>query len=121
MFTRMLLTELKVELANPEITIPCDNTQTIRLINGEISQLTTKLRHVDIHNHWLRQEAKNRTINVVYVPSGEMLADGLTKILPANNWPQFLEQLGLVDVKEHMCIEEADPEQIMDMMESLGI
>jgi hypothetical protein len=58
---------------------------------------------------------------VVYIPSDEMLADGLTKILPANNWPQFLEQLGLTDMKEHMSIEEADPEQIMDKMESLGI
>jgi hypothetical protein len=38
--------------------IQCDNKQTIRLISEEISQLTTKLRHVDIYNYWLRQEAE---------------------------------------------------------------
>ena len=52
----MLLNELQIELLDSTITIQCDNTQTIRLINEEISQLQTKLRHVDIHNHWLRQE-----------------------------------------------------------------
>jgi hypothetical protein len=120
MFVRMLLEELRVELTDKTITIQCDNTQTIRLINEEISQLTTKLRHVDIHNHWLRQEAKRKSIKVVYVPSGEMLADGFTKILPANNWPQFLTQVGLVKVKER-GVEEADPEEILEKMERLGI
>ncbi|KAF7570285.1 hypothetical protein PtrM4_102870 [Pyrenophora tritici-repentis] len=116
MFVRMLLEELRVELTEKTITIQCDNTQTIRLINEEISQLTTKLRHVDIHNHWLRQEAKRKSIRVVYVPSGEMLADGFTKTLPANNWPQFLTQVGLVEVKER-DVEEADPEEILEKME----
>ncbi|KAF7564271.1 uncharacterized protein PtrM4_153230 [Pyrenophora tritici-repentis] len=120
MFVRMLLEELRVELTEKTITIQCDNTQTIRLINEEISQLTTKLRHVDIHNHWLRQEAKRKSIRVVYVPSGEMLADGFTKTLPANNWPQFLTQVGLVEVKER-DVEEADPEEILEKMESLVI
>ena len=53
MFIKMLLTELQVKLADPTITIQCNNTQTIQLINEEISKLTTKLRHVNIHNHWL--------------------------------------------------------------------
>ena len=50
----------------------------------------------DIHNHWLRQEVARGVIQVQYVPSSEMLADGFTKVLPANKWAGFLEQLGLV-------------------------
>lgn len=37
-------------------SIQYDNRQTIRLLEEKASKLITKLRHVDIHNHWLRQE-----------------------------------------------------------------
>ena len=36
------------------VQIKCDNQQTLRLINDGIAELRTKLRHVDIHNFWLR-------------------------------------------------------------------
>jgi hypothetical protein len=39
---------------NQKPNIQCDNQQTIRVLI--ISKLITKLRHVDIHKHWLRQE-----------------------------------------------------------------
>ena len=45
-------------------TIECDNKQTIRLIQNDINALQTQLRHVDIHNHWLRQEAKLGNIKI---------------------------------------------------------
>ncbi|KAI1507540.1 polyprotein [Pyrenophora tritici-repentis] len=99
-FTSRLLKELQVNLSNPIITIKCDNTQTIRLVNEDVAKLQTKLRHVDIHNHWLRQEVTRKTIRVEYVPSDNMIADGFTKSLPANKWASFLDQLGLVKRKE---------------------
>jgi len=36
--------------------IYCDNRQTIRLLKQETPKLKTALRHVDIHQSWLRQE-----------------------------------------------------------------
>jgi hypothetical protein len=120
MFIRMLLTELQVQMADQTITIQCDNTQTIRLISEEISQLTTKLRHVDIHNHWLRQEAQSKSIKVIYVESSKMLADGLTKPLPANQWPRFLQQMGLVDMEEQQR-PEADLGWINNRLEALDL
>src|SRR6266567_4471083 len=36
--------------------IYCDNTQTIRLLTKSDAELNTKLQHVNIHYHWLRQE-----------------------------------------------------------------
>ena len=56
LFVSRLLRELQIELDTRAVTIQCDNKQTIRLVNEEISRLHTKLRHVDIHNHWIRQE-----------------------------------------------------------------
>jgi hypothetical protein len=57
-----LLKELTVELDNHRIEIQCDNVQTIRLVTEEITKLQTKLRHVDVHNHWRRQEVSRGRI-----------------------------------------------------------
>ena len=43
-------------LVSDPLTIECDNTQTIRLLVDESTKLQTKLRHVDMHSHWLCQE-----------------------------------------------------------------
>ena len=64
----------------------------------EIAVLQTKLRHVDIHNHWLRQEVQNRKISVEYTESAQMIADGLTKALQNNDFKRFVEHMNLRDV-----------------------
>ena len=121
LFISRLLKELQIELPEDTITIQCDNTQTIRLLTEEVSRLQTKLRHVDIHNHWLRQEVLKRRIRVIYVRSAHMLADGLTKALPANKWEQFLTQLGLVERKGGREKTTAHLEEIQSQIEELEI
>ena len=79
-----------------EATIECDSQQTIRAIVSKSPRFTTKLRHVDIHAHWLRQEVTLGTIAVKWVPSAEIIADGFTKILPIQRHKEFLRLLGLV-------------------------
>ena len=37
-----------------EFTLLCDNMQTVRLLRQDIPKLNTKLRHIDVHQHWLR-------------------------------------------------------------------
>ena len=64
----------------------------------EIAVLQTKLRHVDIHNHWLRQEVQNGTISVEYTESARMMADGLTKALQNNDFSRFVEHMNLRDI-----------------------
>ena len=120
-FISRLLRELQVKLSQSTITIQCDNKQTIRLVTEEISKLQTKLRHVDIHNHWLRQEISSGKITVVYVQSAEMIADGFTKVLPVNKWDNFLRQTGLVEVKDHEVTNEAPLEAIQEQLENLTL
>ena len=43
--------------------------------------MTTKLRHIDIHNHWLRQEVSAGRIGMSFTPSACNAADGFTKAL----------------------------------------
>jgi hypothetical protein len=81
-----------------EIVIKCDNKQTIRLVTAQVPHLVTKLKHIDIQHHWLRQEASKKTIQIEWVPTAEMPADGLTKALPRQKHEIFIKQLGLVDI-----------------------
>jgi hypothetical protein len=37
-----------------KLHIRCDNRQTLRVLKKEMLKLDTKLKHVDIHRHWLR-------------------------------------------------------------------
>lgn len=85
---------------NPEheLSIKCDNAQTINLLSKEDPQLRTKLRHVDIHHHWLRQEVQAQRIAVNWTATAKMPADGLTKILPTQRHAEFIRMLGLVDL-----------------------
>lgn len=98
LFVSRLIKELGVTLDDSRINILCDNQQTIRLVNADITLLQTKLRHVDIHNHWLRQEIQANRIKVSYTSTDNMIADGLTKTLSTQNHQRFVEQIGLVDI-----------------------
>jgi hypothetical protein len=98
LFVSRLLKELLISLDNHRIRIECDNTQTIRLVTEEIAKLQTKLRHIDIHNHWLRQEVQKGRIEVVYTESAQQMADGLTKALTNNAFKSFVKQMNLRDV-----------------------
>jgi hypothetical protein len=98
LFRAMLL-----ELDEP-LAIQCDNRQTIRLICEESAKLQTKLRHVDIHNHWLRQEYASGRIQVNWKETTEMVADGLTKALPKIKFSTFVSQLGIQEIGERLSM-----------------
>jgi hypothetical protein len=99
MFVQRLLNDMSVKLDDNLITLECDNAQTIRLVQSAVTTLQTKLRHVDIHNHWLRQEAQQGRIRVEYMPSNKMIADGLTKALSVDKHQGFVTMLNLVPIQ----------------------
>src|SRR5947207_9561531 len=77
-----------------------DLKQTIRLVNEEMMRIQTALRHIDIHNCWVRQEAKKGSFEVKYLPTNKMPADGLTKALDRGKFGRFVAQLGLTPLPE---------------------
>lgn len=97
-FTSRLLTALQVQIDQP-LQIECDNSQTIRLLTEESNKLSTRLKHIDIHQHWLRQEVQNKRIAIHWVESQKMIADGLTKALPKQKHQEFIKQLFLEDIR----------------------
>jgi hypothetical protein len=92
--------------------ILCDNQQTVGLVQKERPQLTSKLRHVDIHNFWLRQVHRDGKITVQWVPTTDMPADGFTKPLSAEKHSHFVKQLGLVDISSRIDPEYASGEDV---------
>jgi hypothetical protein len=97
------------------LTIYCDNLQTVGVVTKDEDKLFTRLRHVDVHQHWLRQEVTDGRVSVQWKPTNLMPADGLTKILVRQKHVEFLRQLGLRDVKEYLPnaeLENSDPESL---------
>lgn len=96
---RRFFNEIGFKLDQHEQEIYCDNLQTVRLITSTTPKLTTKLKHVDITNMWLKQEINAGNIDIDWVNTNDMLADGLTKPLPAVKHAEFLRQLNMIDTK----------------------
>lgn len=90
---------LKLDLEE-DSTIYCDNQQTIRLLQNCNNKLETKLKHVDIHQMWLRQEVQAQRVKVEWMPTADMVADGFTKELPALKHAAWVKQLGLMDITD---------------------
>lgn len=85
---------------DPEITptLWCDNQQTVSLVSKDSEKLKTKLKHVDIHSNWIRQEVTQGRLLVDWKATNLMPADGFTKCLPRQKHEEFMRQLGIVDM-----------------------
>ena len=53
-------------------------------------RLVTKLKYVDIHSHWLRQEVQAGTIKLEYIKTSLLVVDGFTKELPRQKHEKFI-------------------------------
>lgn len=95
---RHLFSDLELDLEQPEAELQCDNLQTVRLVALDHPIVKTNIRHIHISDLWVRQEHHRGNINVTWVETSRMAADGLTKPLPKSKFEQFIKQLGMEDV-----------------------
>ena len=80
------------------LKIQCDNRQIIRIFIKKIMKFDIKFRHVDIHQHWLRQKMQSKKINVTWMSTTEMSANDLIKHLFKQKHEKFLKQLNLMNI-----------------------
>ena len=71
----------------------------------ESMKLLTKLRHVDIHNHWLCQEYAEWTLLFKWTSTRDMIADGLTKVLSPQRHEAFIKLIKLDDISKWIEVE----------------
>ena len=80
-------------------------------------KLLIKLCHVDIHNHWLRQEYAERRVLFDWTPTRDMIADSLTKALSPQRHEAFVKLIKLDDITQRIELEkrmEALRDQLQD-------
>jgi hypothetical protein len=77
----------------------CDNQQTVGIVTKEQDKLSTKLKHVDIHQSWVRQEVEEHRLHVQWRSTNQMPADSMTKMLPRQKHIEFIQQLHLIDIR----------------------
>ncbi len=72
-----------------KLHIRCDNRQILRVLKKEMLKLDTKLKHVDIHKHWLRQKIQTNSINVNWCSTAEMSINDFIKMLSRHKHEEF--------------------------------
>ena len=77
-----LYSTLDLPLNNP-MPIYCDNQSTIKLIVKPPYMYHAHMKHLSIKEGFIYNNIKSGTINVIYVPTTDNLADFLTKAIPA--------------------------------------
>lgn len=75
------------------MTIKADNQGAIALTKDPRSHSQTK--HIDIQWHFVRDQVETGAVQVEWVPTKDMAADGLTKALTNDNFAAFIHQIGL--------------------------
>ena len=78
-----------------------DNQSSLSLAeNPEFHQRT---KHIDIKHHFIREHVAKGTIDLHYIQSAKMAADGLTKPLIAVKHAEFVKQLRIKVIDISLC------------------
>jgi hypothetical protein len=78
-----------------------DNQGSMSLAeNPEFHQRT---KHIDIKHHFIWEHVAKGTIDLHYIQSAKMAADGLTKPLTAVKHTEFLKQLRMEVIDVSLC------------------
>ena len=68
----------------------------------QMAQNLTKVKHLDVKLHFLKDLAKSRLIHLKYIPSAVQVADALTKAIPKMTFSKIRVLLGLSEVSNDM-------------------
>lgn len=85
---RNILNEIGYPQKKPT-TIFCDNQAAISLSRNP--EFHSRSKHVDIHYQFIRLQVELGTIQLKFISSAEMAADGLTKPLSRQKHEAFIE------------------------------
>jgi hypothetical protein len=93
LWMKQTLQDIQVEYDEP-ILIFCDNTSAISISKNPV--MHSKMKHIPIKFHFLREQVTEKNIKVEYVGTKEQIADIFTKPLPRETFEYFRQKLGVV-------------------------
>ncbi len=87
--------DLDIACGGGEIVIQLkgDNQGSIALAHNPVFHSRTK--HINIQHHYIRDKVALKRIELSYVTTDQMIADGLTKALTHVKFHQFIEQMNM--------------------------
>jgi hypothetical protein len=89
---RQLLSKLGLDTSSPTV-LHVDNQSAIAIAkNPEFHDHT---KHIDVRYHFLRQVVEDGTVELQYIPTGDQVADALTKGLPPTSFNKFWDAMGV--------------------------
>ena len=88
-----LLNLKTLENEQAKIELRGDNTASIKLVKN--NQVCGRLKHIDVAYHFIRDLQRDGQIDVSYISTDDMTADGLTKPLEKVKFQRFIELLGM--------------------------
>jgi hypothetical protein len=89
---RRLLTELKQKVGEPTI-LSMDNQSAIAIARNP--EFHDRSKHIEIWHHFLRQKIDENELDLVFVPTGDQVADVLTKGLVREKHERFADAMGI--------------------------
>ena len=92
---RQLLEDLYYKQIDPTI-LHEDNQSAIAVAQNPQSH--SKMKHIDIRYHFVREKVLDNTVELRYCPTNDMLADILTKGLTCDKFSRLRELSGLKDL-----------------------
>ena len=81
---------------NSPITIFADNQGSMALAKNP--EFHSRTKHISIQQHFVREKVEQEEVRLEYLPTGDMLADLLTKALPREKMERFRKQMGVYEV-----------------------
>ena len=93
LWTQQMLREINSFTPTPSNTplILSDNKSAICMSKNDVHHNRSK--HIDIRHHFIRDEIARKSVALEWVPTGEQIADILTKSLSPRLFVQFRDQL----------------------------
>lgn len=89
---KRFINELQLEITG--LSLKGDSEASLNLTKNPESQHRTK--HIDVQHHYVRELANDKELEIEWVPSAMMLADGMTKALTVDLFRKHRALLGLV-------------------------
>ena len=91
LWLRKLLSSLHLPVVT--INILCDNQSAIKLLKNPIFSVRSK--HIDVAHHFARERVQSKEVTFHYVPTTDMAADMLTKVLPVSKHEACCGMIGV--------------------------
>ena len=109
-----LMKELGIQVETP--TVYQDNKSTITLIMSETGA-NDKTKHLKLKVNWVKQELKNKKVIVKWIPTGDMVADILTKPLQGALFRKHRQKL--LNLPEHQLVDKDVDKRVILMLRSM--